>query len=57
MLRMNPALMPFLKEGDLIEVTLIENGNKEVFFEVPRVGTGIIYGVELINAKDILKNL
>ena len=57
MLKMNPALMPFLKEGDLIEVTLIENGNKAVFFEVPKVGTGIIYGVELINAKDILKNL
>ena len=57
MLRINPALMPFLKEGDLIEVTLIENGNRAVFFEVPRVGTGIIYGVELINAKDIIKNL
>lgn len=56
-LKMNPALMPFLKEGDLVEVTLIENGNKEVFFEVPHVGTGIIYGVELINAKDILKSL
>jgi len=56
-LKMNPSLMPFLKEGDLVEVTLIENGNKAVYFEVPLVGTGIIYGVELINAKDILKNL
>lgn len=56
-LRANPSLMPFLKEGDLVEVTLIENGNKSVFFEVPQVGTGVIYGIELINAKDILKNL
>lgn len=56
-LKMNPSLMPFLKEGDLVEVTLMENGNKAVYFEVPMVGTGVIYGVELINAKDILKNL
>jgi small subunit ribosomal protein S1 len=56
-LKANPSLMPFLKEGDLVDVTLIENGNKSVFFEVPRVGTGVIYGIELINAKDILKRL
>ena len=56
-LKSNPSLMPFLKEGDLVDVTLIENGNKSVFFEVPRVGTGVIYGIELINAKDILKRL
>jgi len=57
MLKADPSLMPFLKEGDLVEVVLMENGNKAVYFEVPRVGTGVIYGVELINAKDILKNL
>jgi len=56
-LKANPSFMPFLKEGDLVEVTFIENGNKSVFFEVPRVGTGVIYGIELINAKTILKNL
>lgn len=41
----------------MVEVTLIEQGNKAVFFEVPKIGTGIIYGRELINAKDILKKL
>lgn len=57
MLKLNPGLMPLLKEGDLVEVTLIEQGNKAVFFEVPTVGTGVIYGRELINAKAILKKL
>ncbi len=56
-LKINPSLMPILKDGDLVEVTLIQNGNKSVFFDIPRVGTGIIYGVELINAKGILKRM
>ncbi len=54
-LKLNPTLMPILKEGDLVEITLIEQGNKSVFFDVPKVGTGVIYGRELINAKNILK--
>jgi len=57
MLKADPTLMPILKDGDLVEVTLIENGNKAVYFDVPRVGTGVIYGIELINAKSILKKL
>lgn len=57
MLKSDPRLMPILKDGDLVEVTLIENGNKAVYFDVPRIGTGVIYGVELINAKSILKKL
>ena len=56
-LKVNPSLMPILKDGDLVEVTLIENGNKSVFFDIPKVGSGIIYGVELINAKGILKRM
>jgi len=49
--------MLILKEGDLVDVLLMENGNKAVFFDVPSIGTGIIYGTELINAKGILKKL
>lgn len=57
MLKLNPALMPLLKEGDLIDVTFTETGNKAVYFNVPKVGTGTIYGMELINAKNILKKI
>ena len=57
MLKMNPGLMPILREGELVSVTLTEKANRAVYFDVPKIGTGIIYGIELINAKSILKNL
>ncbi|MEX2054131.1 MAG: S1 RNA-binding domain-containing protein [Candidatus Colwellbacteria bacterium] len=57
MLKNTPNLMPILREGELVAVTLVEKANKAVYFNVPRVGTGIVYGIELINAKNILKNL
>ena len=53
----NPALMPILKAGDLTEARLVEKLGKMAYFEIPRIGTGIIYGVELLNAKDVLKRL
>jgi ribosomal protein S1 len=49
--------MPLLKEGDLIEVILIERSNRAAYFEIPGIATGVIYGLELINARDILKKL
>jgi small subunit ribosomal protein S1 len=56
-LKSNPNLMPVLKPGDLVEVKLIEKTGRAAYFEVPRVGTGIVYGSELLNAKDVLKRL
>ncbi len=56
-LKSEPNLMPLLKSGDLVEVTLIERVGRGAFFNVPRVGTGIVYGLELINAREILKKL
>ena len=57
MLRTDPGLMPLLKPGDLIQVKLLERTPKAIYFEVPRVGTGVIYGSELTNAKEVLKKL
>ena len=57
MLKMNPGLMPILREGELVSVILIEKANRAVYFDVAKIGTGVIYGIELINAKSILKNL
>ena len=57
MLKSNPGLMPILREGELVNATLTEKSNRAVYFSVPRVGTGVIYGVELINAKGVLKKL
>ena len=57
MLKSNPSLMTLLKEGDLIDVAFIERGGRAAYFEIPNIGTGVLYGVELTNAKGILKNL
>ena len=56
-LKNNPTLMPVLKAGDLTEVKLIEKTGRVAYFEIPRIGTGIVYGIELLNAKDVLKRL
>jgi len=56
-LKANPSLMTLLKEGDLIDVAFIERGGRAAYFEIPMIGTGVVYGMELTNAKSILKGL
>jgi len=56
-IKAKPDLVPFVKKGEIIEVKLLEKTPRAVFFEVPRTGTGIIYGKELLNARDTLKGL
>ncbi len=51
------GITSFLKEGDLIEVKLLRKTPKAVFFDIEKFGTGIVYGRELMNAKDILRDL
>jgi len=64
--KMNNALLQMLKqelpqcrlrEGDVAEVTLLKKTGREAFFDLGKFGTGIVYGSEFLNAKDILKNL
>lgn len=57
LLKSDPAIMPILKVGDLVEAKLVDRTSKGVFFEVPKVGVGVVYGVELINARGILKKM
>ena len=45
------------KEGNVVEATLIKKLPRQAFFDLGRFGTGIVYGVEMINAKEILRNL
>ncbi|MBI1839002.1 MAG: S1 RNA-binding domain-containing protein [Candidatus Colwellbacteria bacterium] len=56
-LKADPGLMPILKTGDLIQVKLLERVGKAVYFEIPKIGMGVIQGVELANARDVLKKL
>lgn len=52
-----PELISFLKEGDLIEAELLLKNPKMIYFNLGKFGTGIVYGTEFSNSKDILKKL
>ena len=45
------------REGELTDATLIMKGPRQAFFDLGTFGTGLVYGLEFLNAKDILKNL
>ncbi|MDO8590396.1 MAG: S1 RNA-binding domain-containing protein, partial [bacterium] len=43
--------------GDLIEGTVLNIEKAKVFVDLPPYGTGIIYGREYINARDVIKKV
>lgn len=50
-------MLPILKKGEIVEAKLIERTPKRAYFEIPRVGTGIVYGRELLNGREVVKGL
>lgn len=46
-----------LKEGDVVEATLIRKTSRSLFFDLGKFGTGIVYGAELLNARDTIRDL
>jgi small subunit ribosomal protein S1 len=49
--------MPLVREGDLVEGTLIHTAPKAAYFDLGQLGTGVVYGIEYINADSIIKKL
>jgi len=45
------------KEGNVVEATLIKKLPRRAIFDLGRFGVGIVYGAELLNAKEIIRNL
>lgn len=45
------------KEGSVVEVTLMKKMPRKAYFDMGRFGTGIVFGVETTNAREILRNL
>jgi len=43
------------KEGEVIEAELMQNESGAAYFDLGRFGTGILYGAELSNAREMLK--
>jgi len=57
LIKNEPDLISFLREGDLIEVKFLKRTPRVAYFDLDKFGTGVIYGLELINARSILKDL
>ncbi len=45
------------REGTVVEATLIKKLPRKAFFDVGRFATGIVFGVEMINAREVIKNM
>ncbi len=45
------------KEGSVAEVKLLRKTDRRAFFDMGKFGTGIVWGIELLNAKEIMKEL
>jgi small subunit ribosomal protein S1 len=53
----NPALLPTLRQGDLVEGVVLEKSPKAIVIDLGRYGTGMVYRGELQNARDIARDL
>lgn len=56
-LKSGSNLVSIIKPGDLVEARLLKKASKAVYFDLGPIGTGVVYGVELKNAQDALKDL
>src|SRR3989338_5394536 len=56
-LKTEGAGITIFKHGDLVDGKMIKKAPKAVYFDLGPFGTGIVYGVELMNAQDALKDL
>jgi ribosomal protein S1 len=45
------------KEGTVVEVSLIKKLPRKAYFDMGRFGTGIVYGAEIGNAREAIRNL
>lgn len=56
-LKNHPEFSAPIKENDVHEVRLLKKTSKEVYFDLGSRGTAVVYGAELLNARDIIRNL
>lgn len=57
LIKSRPDAVPILKKGDVVQATLVAKLPRAAHFEIARVGSGVVYGRELLNARDIVKEL
>jgi len=57
MMKAEPELFSVLKQGDIVEARFLEQKRNEVYFDLGRFGTGIVYGREFNNGREITRKL
>ncbi|MEK7146812.1 MAG: S1 RNA-binding domain-containing protein [Patescibacteria group bacterium] len=57
LIKNEPQLAAVLRTGDLAKGRILSKTSKAVFVDLGRYGTGVIYGLELLNAKNMLKSM
>lgn len=45
------------REGAMIDALFVRDGAREAYFDLGSIGTGVVYGIEWVNARDIIKHL
>ncbi|MFB6212559.1 MAG: S1 RNA-binding domain-containing protein [Candidatus Magasanikbacteria bacterium] len=53
----NPDLFEFLKQGDLVEGTVLEKSPREMKVDLGKYGTGVVYRGEIMNARSIIRDI
>lgn len=56
-MKSKPELFGALKPGDLVEAEYLGQTRAGAFFNLPPLTTGIVYGRELANAREIIKSI
>jgi len=57
LLKSRPMAISVLKLNELVEAKFITRDKQVAYFDLGKKGTGIIYGLELLNAQDTVKTL
>ncbi|MGD1003721.1 MAG: hypothetical protein ABR884_04085, partial [Minisyncoccia bacterium] len=45
------------REGSVVTVTLLKKLPRKAYFDMGRFGTGIVFGAEIANAREAIRNL
>ena len=57
LMKSDPALVSVLKQGDLVQGTVLEKGANKMLVDLGKNGVGVVYRGELQNARDVIRNL
>jgi len=51
------AAIEWPKEGAVVEATFLKKMPRKAYFDMGRFGTGIVYGIEMMNARETIRDL